>query len=424
MQRFKDLSLGIQLPLLAALSTLLVGLSLLWLAATSSTYLQAERERIYGESVAQQVSATVREALQGGDLLSARASLQRFVDSSLAGGISIRDVEGLAMGTAGTLEGPALTQYRAPIRIGEDIAGEVIVSVDSSPGEESRWRFLFSLLALAAALSLLVFMTTRFLAQRLATTLASLDTQLSLHGAQALPGDNELLRLQHTVEQLPLDMLRGHAPVPAAATEFQQGTLLFVHLVSLVRYVDTLSESNLHRYTRRLQQILQAAAQCYRGELSVTRPFGLLISFTPQPNAGSEALRAASCARLIGLIALGLQARTRLSLELSMALGYCEQGKDDVEDIYPQLYLQGAIDELRDACLSHHRYPVVLIADSALADTQLAAAAELAEEKAGNAANFAELIALSDEQEALLAHQAQLIVERIKPGEPGAGNGS
>jgi hypothetical protein len=104
MQRFKDLSLSLQLPLLAAGSTLLVGLCLLWLAATSSAYLQEEREKLYGESVAQQVSATVREALQGGDLLSARVSLQRFIDNSLAGGISIRDVEGMAMGTAGTLE--------------------------------------------------------------------------------------------------------------------------------------------------------------------------------------------------------------------------------------------------------------------------------------------------------------------------------
>jgi hypothetical protein len=420
MQRFKDLSLSLQLPLLAAGSTLLVGLCLLWLAATSSAYLQEEREKLYGESVAQQVSATVREALQGGDLLSARVSLQRFIDNSLAGGISIRDVEGMAMGTAGTLEGPALTQYRAPIRIGEDIAGEVIVSVDSSPGQESRWRFLFSLLALAAALSLLVFMTTRFLAQRLSTALTSLDTQLSLPDTEEHPSDNELFRLQRTVEQLPLDMLRGHAPIPAAASEFQQGTLLFVHLVSLVRYVDTLNESNLHRYTRRLQQIVQAAAQCYRGELSVTRPFGLLVSFAPQPNAGSEALRAASCARLIALIALGLQARTSLSLELCMALGHCEQGADEVDDIYPQLYLQGAIDELRDACLHHHRYPAVLLAETALADPQLAAAAELAEETVSDS-TFAELFSLSDEQENLLAHQAQMIVERIKPAAPGAG---
>ncbi|EAQ97450.1 hypothetical protein [Congregibacter litoralis] len=420
MQRFKSLSLSMQLPLLASGCALLVGLCLLWLAATSSEYLQNERERLYGESLARQVSATVREALQRGDLLSARASLQRFVDSSLAGGITIRDVEGMAMGTAGVISGPSLTQYSAPIRIGEDTAGEVLVAVDSSAGQESRWRFLFSLLALAAALSLLVFMGTRFLAQRLSASLLILDSQLALPGSNAPDLENEVSRLQRSVEALPLDMLRGHAPVPAAASEFQQTTILFVHLASLARYVHTLGESNLHRYTRRLQQIVQAAAQCYRGELLVTRPFGLIVSFSPQPNAGSEALRAASCARLIALISLGLQERTNLSLELAMALGQCEQGMDQEKDIYPQLHLQGAIDELRDACLNHDRYPAILLGETALADEQLQAVAELTEDGEEDAI-VSELLRLADEQETLIDHQAQIIVERIKPRQGSGG---
>jgi hypothetical protein len=363
------------------------------------------------------VSSTVREALQRGDLLSARASLQRFVDSSLAGGITIRDVEGMAMGTAGVISGPNLTQYSAPIRIGEDTAGEVLVSVDSSSGQESRWRFLFSLLALAAALSLLVFMATRVFAQRLATSLLALDTQLALPETVDPGLENEIEKIRQSVAVLPLDMLRAQAPIPAAATEFQHATILFVHLASLARYVHTLGESNLHRYTRRLQQIVQAAALCYRGELIVSRPFGLVISFRAQPNAGSEALRAASCARLIALISLGLQKRTNLSLELAMALGQCEHSTDESNDIYPQLHLQGVIDELRDACLNHGRYPAILLAETALADEQLINAAELAQESEDSEekAMISELLRLSPEQENLLTHQAQMIVERIKP---------
>jgi uncharacterized membrane protein affecting hemolysin expression len=416
MQKFKDLSLSVQLPVLAATSTLLVALCLLWLATTSSAYLQGEQEKQYGEALAEQVAISVRDPLQRGDLLSARASLQRFIDQSLAGGVSIEDVEGMAMGTAGTLDGPTLHQYRAPIRIGNDIAGEVIVSVDSGAAKESRWRFLFSLLALAVALSLLVFLVARTLAQRLATELLALQSQLTL------PNDNEedrtlneLARLHRRVEQLPLDMLRGHAAVPAAATEYQQGTILFVHLRSLARYVDTLSENNLHRYARRVQQIVQAAAQCYRGELAVVRPFGLLISFSPQPNAGSEALRAASCARLISLIAQGLGERTTLSLDMCMALSHCEQGGNDVDDIYPRLYVQGAIDELREMSLDCGER-AVLLARGLLVDEQLALAAQCEElEELEDSRGFSSLRCLSAEQEQLLAHQAQLIIERIKP---------
>lgn len=421
MQRFKNLSLSLQLPILAAGCALLVSLCLLWLAATSSAYLQSERERLYGESLAQQVSATVRESLQRGDLLSVRASLQRFVDSSLAGGITIRDVEGMAIGTAGIVSGENLSLYSAAIRVGEGVAGEVLVSVDSSAGQESRWRFLFSLVALAAALSLLVFLATRVLAQRLASALTELDRQLTLPETSVPELGNEISKIQRSVKALPLEMLRGHAPVPTAATEFRQTTILFVHLASLARYVDTLGEDNLHRYTRRLQQIIQAAAQCYRGDLIVSRPFGLIIRFAPQANAGSEALRAASCARLIVLISSSLQERTRLSLELAMALGHCEQSEDQGKDIYPQLHLQGAIDELRDACLSHQRYPAILLADTALADEQLKNTAELAED-GDKSLTTHELLKLSAEQESLLAHQSQIIVERIKPSvSPGDG---
>lgn len=416
MQRFKDLSLSVQLPLLAAAGTLLVALCLLWLATTSSAYLQNEQEKQYGEALAEQVAISVRDPLQRGDLLSARASLQRFIDQSLADGVGIEDVEGMAMGTAGVLDGPRLHQYRAPIRIGRDIAGEVIVSVDSGAAKESRWRFLFSLLALAAALSLLVFLAARSLAQRLATELLALQSQLTL--PDSVEDDhtaNELARLHRRVEQLPLDMLRGHAAVPAAASEYQQGTILFVHLRSLARYVDTLSESNLHRYARRVQQIVQAAAQCYRGELAVVRPFGLLISFSPQPNAGSEALRGASCARLISLIARGLGERTTLSLDMCMALGQCEQGGNDVDDIYPRLYVQGAIDELREISLDCDESAVFLAA-GLLADEQLALAAQFEKtEEVDDSNGFSRLRCLSTAQEQLLAHQAQLIVERIKP---------
>ena len=97
-----------------------------------------------------------------------------------------------------------------------------------------------------------------------------------------------------------------------------------------------------------------------------------------------------------------------------MALGQCEHSTDESNDIYPQLHLQGVIDELRDACLNHGRYPAILLAETALADEQLINAAELAEDSEENAI-VRELLRLSPEQENLLTHQAQMIVERIKP---------
>ena len=414
MLKFRDSSLALQLPLIAAGCTLLVACLLLWLAATSSEHLQGQREGEYGRALARQIAAAVRDPLQRGDLLSARATLQEFLDNSLAATIVIDDALGLPITQTDEIDDRAL-QHRAAVRVGQDLIGEVRLELRSDESN-GRQRFLLSLLALAIALSLLVYALSRWFAQRLVSTLTALQSQLTLPDSPGEASGNELLVLQQRIEQLPLDMLRGHAAVPAAAREFRDAAVLFVHLSSLARYVDQLNESNLHRYTRRLQQIVGAAAQCYRGELRVTRQFGLLISFAAQSGAGSEALRAASCARLIARITGVLQQRTSLSLDMAMALGHCELAASDSDDIYPDLYLQGTLDELRDACLTATRYPLILVLETLLRDEQLAVAAEVDFSDPGDETQrFGELMSLAAEQEALISHQSELITERVKP---------
>ncbi len=418
MKRLGSYSLSLQLPLVASGAALILGLCLLWLAATASSHLQREQEQRYGSALANQLAVNLREPLRSGDLLAARASLERFIDSSMASGIVIRDVEGAPIGSAGINMLDEGSSYTAPITVSGDIAGEVQLSVDRTAVQESRWRFLFSLVALTIALSLAVFIGTRFLALRLSTRIAALHSELLLPSSEErAESENEIDKLEHCVSLLPLDMLRGHAPVPKAASEFEDSVLLYVHLASLARYVDTLSESNLHRYTRRLQQLVQAAAHCYRGELSVARPFGLLLSFGPQPNAGSEALRASCCARLIAELSLGLRERTNLSIDLAMALGRCEEEAGEVDDIYPALHQQGVIDELFAACVSSENYPCVLVEAGIGDDEQLREGVQFAEAspQESGSGEFRELRRLGDEQESLLSHQAGLIVERIAP---------
>lgn len=435
MARFSDQSLALQLSLGAAGFTLVAGLCLLWMTIRASDYISEQQEKSYAGALAEEAADLLRDSLQSSDLLAARATLQRFVDRSLVRSIEVRDVEGAALGSAGPAV-PDQTGHSAPITIGGDIAGEVTLVIDSEARDESRWRFLSSLLALVAALSLLVFLLARLYSQRIVARLLALEYELTLPTAEEYGDDaNELERLERRVADLPLDLLRGHAPVPAAASNFQESVLLFVHLASLARYVDTLSESNLHRYTRRLQQIVQAAAHGYRGELKVPRPFGLMLSFAPLPNAGNEVLRAACCARLINRVARGLEARTSLSIELSMALGHFEEDADGVGDIYPELYLQGAIDELHATCLLPRGEGSILVGDAIASADQLASAtfAVVPEGDAGSlesagadshaahtgaaaaTAALHELQRLGDEQEALLEQQAELIIERIAP---------
>jgi hypothetical protein len=92
-----------------------------------------------------------------------------------------------------------------------------------------------------------------------------------------------------------------------------------------------------------------------------------------------------------------------------MAVGRCEETPDDVEDMYPQLHLQGAIDDLRDICLASETFPSVRIERELLEGARLTAPTTASD----GADDFPLLDALAKEQEDLLGHQAGLIVERI-----------
>jgi hypothetical protein len=421
MQRLRNASLSLQLPLAAAACALLVGVCVAWLATASGRYLQETREADHGSALARQIAEQLADPLQRGDLLYVRAYLQRFVDSAVARAVRVNDVMGLPIAEAGEVEALEAAAHSAPVTVGPDIAGEVLLALQRGNVDGERRRLLLSLLALVTALSMLVFVAARVFAQRLATGLRALESQLLLPDSERSGVDNEIAQLRAAVEGLPVDMLRGQAAAPPAASDFRDTTVLYVHLAGLARYVDTLSESNLHRYTRRLQQLVAAAAQCYRGDLRVVRQFGLLITFAPQNNAGSEALRAASCARLIARLATDLERRTNLSLDLAMALGNCELAPDAGDEMSPGLYLRGSVDELRDACVHSEDYPVILVSAEALADEQLHLAAALdgeevtAGDSGEHAGAYRELLRLSEEQETLVEHQAAMIAERIKP---------
>ncbi|KGE03887.1 hypothetical protein [Pseudohaliea rubra] len=405
----RDLSLTLQLPLAAAALSLAVALALVLLAATSSRYLLTTQQADYGNALAQQIARRISSAMETGDLLSVAASLQRFVESSPTTMVEIYDVEGQALGRAGEDGHPGRVHYEAPVRIGQDIAGRVRIALDTGSARESRQRFLLSLSALAVVLSLLVFVLARYGAARLVARIAGAAERLALEGAPApVAAGSELELLEARVDALPLELLRPRDAGAPSGEHYRTNTVLYLHLASLAGYVDTLNERNLHRYTDRLHRIIYAAAACYGGTLQVARPFGLALCFAEGEGTGSAALRAVACAALVREVANTLEAGMSLSLAMGMAVGRSELGPGDAADIYPGLYLQGVLDELRDACLQDREH--VLVTEDAAADADLAGRADLRPEKPG----FRRLVGFADAQGKLLERQAALLLARLR----------
>lgn len=410
--RFQQSNLGVNLPLTAAACSLAVGLALVTLAALSSRHLQEAQQDVFGNALAGHLAQQVSGALETGDLLSLAATLQNFQGSSRAGSVGVFDVEGSVLGQAGSdvLEPQ---EYRSPIRVGSDVAGQAVVTLDGARASESRQRYLLSLSALAVMLSLLVFLLARYPAQRLAQRLLEVSGRLALDASAASgppPSQGEIALLEERAAALPMELLRAHtAAAPSREDHYRNTAVLYLHLGSLAGYIDTLNERNLHRYTDRLHRIVYAAAACYAGTLQVARPFGLIICFGDEEGRGSALVRAASCAWLIRSVARELEKSKSLSFSIGMAIGNSELGPGDSSDIYPGLYMQSIMDELRSACLDDFEH--IFMAPA------LAGAPELTDSvqvRRRDGDGFSTLESFDSPHAALLERQRELLLNRLR----------
>ncbi len=412
--RFQNSGISQQFALTTAGLCLLVSLALVALAAISSRHMQAQQQEEYGSALAHQIARRISTALESGDLLSVSASLQRFVETSSAEQVAIFDVEGKAIGQAGTALGNQLRQYTAPVRVESDVAGQVVITISDDNAYAAHLRFILSLLGLSILLSLAVYGTCRHLGQRLGTRLKTMARVINLEGEQRESLVNEVTLLENRIADLPMDLLRTRSDAGPREENYRNTAALYLHLTSLVDYVDTLDEQSLHRYTDRLHQVVYTAAGFYGGELHVVRQFGLAVFFSGDTNAGSAAFRAASCAWLVKSANLELEKQMPLSLTVAMAVSQSELGMGDGSDIYPGLYMQHTLDELQTICAS--RPPRILLSPAACEDVEISGRLQT---QVTELNDYAMLEEFESPYNDLLERQLRLLLKRL--ADPGLG---
>lgn len=407
----RQASLPTQLAMIAAAACLTISLALVAMADISSRYMQQAQQAGFGNALAQQISRRISTALETGDLLDVAASLHRFQESASAEQVSLYDVEGRALGQAGTVGAGSVAYYRSPVRIGDDTAGEIVIAINTDAAQTARLRFLFSLIGLAILLSMLTYAVTRYIAQRwLAIPLRRLADALALEDCPLDPlPENELQQLAGRVEQLPLDLLRARGSPASRDENYRNTAVLYLHCTSLLDYIDTLDERALHRYIRRLHQICYAAAGFYHGRLQVVRQFGIAVYFSGENNSGSPAFRAAACGWLIRDVCRHLEQEMTLSLNLSLAIGHSELGRGDEGDIYPGLYLQPTLDELQALCASQP--PRVMLSPGVCEDMDISSRLELCPSELRD---YAILESFAGPYRDLLDRQLQLILRKLQ----------
>lgn len=375
--RLDKISISQQLALLTAGLCLLVSFALVGLAAVSGQHLQLKQQDQFGSALAEQLARRISSTLETGNLLGLTASLQRFVASTAAEEIAVFDVEGKVIGQAGDAAGAHLANYRSDVRIENDIAGEVLITLSSAEIRETQRRLLLSLCGLALLLGIAVFGITRYLSKGLAKRLKRLTQAVMLEDAAAPDSAvNELARLEHHIKSLPIDLLRTRSSSEPTEDSYHNTAVLYVHLTSLSNYVDTLDHDTLLAYTQRLHRAIYAAAGFYGGQLQVVRQFGLVLYFcgavgdgANTATAGSPAFRAAACAWLIKAVCSALEKDRSLSMTVAVAVEQSELGAGSEGDIYPGLYMQHTLDNLQSICGSQP--PKVLLSPTVCDDPDI-----------------------------------------------------
>ncbi len=407
--RIRNSSLGQQFAILTAGVCLLVSLALVALGAISTRHMQSVLQEEYGTALAQLVAARVSSALENGDLLSISASLRRFINASAAQAIAVNDVEGKVLGLAGEAHGGNLGRYTAPVRIESDVAGQVVVTVNADNARAALLRFILSMLGLAVLLSLAAYGVGRRFGLQVGGQLAGLARKVSLEEEPpALLSGSELTALEREIDALPMDLLRTRSEPGPQDENYRTTAVLYLHLSSLVNYVDTLDENSLQRYIERLHQVVYAAAGFYAGDLQVARQFGLAVFFSGHNKAGSAAFRAASCAWLVKAVCRGLEKEMPLSLSMSMAISQSELGAGSGADIYPGLYTQHALDELQAVCAS--KPPDILLSPAVCEDTDIAGRLEC---RPTEVMDYALLEEFAEPYQDLLERQLRLVLKRL-----------
>ena len=368
LQRLQHLPLNQQLALTIAACCLIATCTLVAVSARSNQFVQEALLSEYGEAVAQQLARRLANDLMTEDRLAVTAELARVAELDAIARARAEGVDGATLADVGQSATDSLT-FSASILIDGNIAGEVRVEVDPSRQSEARRQMMFALAGLSLLLSIAVYGIARPLGQHLARRIDSVTDQLAEVVDVDHTSDNELARLQHRMAALPLDLLKPWYAGEARDEHYEDTAVLFVTLKSLPGYVDTLDGPRLHRYVALMHRLVFGAAGFYGGQLEVVRQFGLAVYFSGSHKVGSPALRAASCAWLLQQAAAPAEEVIRLSLRQGLAVGISELGPGDGRDIYPGLYTQATLDELRE--LAEGADDAVLLSVEAAQDVDL-----------------------------------------------------
>jgi len=370
MQKSIALHLGAGFFIAALISTMVIG----WF--TVRLYHQVVEATIseYGETVAHQLAQASVDAVVRGDLVSLHAQLEKLVSTNTIIDAAVYDMENRVLAQAGVtpnarhnIPDSALRNFPATISFQDSIAGQVIVSLDTSALMKKQfWLYLYLTFGIALTAMTMAALSW-FLAHRVVMRYQQLVRHINLALAaspmltpfdETVPTpqqlDSALKQIGEHIQQLeqrqltPRFVQNGkHAYRPTEGSYAE----LMVACTNLEALQQQLHHRELHKHLEHFQKQLTKASKLYHAIAAPSTGSHVLLRF-PVNDVDDAALQAICCAAvLLGLLNQNSATDTlNIALEFRFAIHWHEHDTRPLPDILHNQHNQAELNELLDLC--------------------------------------------------------------------------
>jgi hypothetical protein len=398
------LDIGQKTGLLAAAAVFIAAQITLTLTLTSKGRVEAETRALNAEALLNAVASRTAGLVASDDMLTATSELNKLLASEIVGGAAISDVDGEFLVVVGSLANKQ-QQYRAPLRIGPDIAGQLTVQLEDVTFNSSlRWTvssfsLVLAMFSYAGAVSI-----ARSQSRRLRAVLERIA-----HSSQVDDRLDALAQIETAIDELPLDLITPSSSDIVDDTSLNSMAVTTISLDHLGRYIDTVDEITLANYVGTYEALAKAVAQLLDGDLQTVRPESLTLFFEGTKRGMTPDARAVIAGTLMQHLLAVAERSQRRKFICGIGVGRSDMGRGERGSAYATLYNQTVFDET--LTVAQRAGSSVKLAPSILGSGQVEALFDVVETADGDTQLGAATPALMPE----LDKQSKLLQRRLFP---------
>lgn len=294
--------LALPLPAKCAVIVMLVlvvqSATLLLASARGNQQLIQQQSTLFAQQWVKQIAYLSREGLIRNDNVTLLSILRQQAENPLLGYARISDSDDKTLVEVGLHEQDNL-RFVSPIMIGQDIAGNVILELQTAPLQSAQQQLQWQLLLLAAVMMALAVALMVALGQKVDNLLVRVRHSL-LHPSEAplnvsYPGADsfgDVLETLATPEPL----------VPGFSLQSADWVVLHMHWQHFDRLTQQWGKAELDRRLTQSYQAALAMARLYHGQLKIHRRDGVTLRFRALEGSDPPLLRALCSAHLLSAL--------------------------------------------------------------------------------------------------------------------------